>query len=172
MKEVYGGAIIYTMGPDMDLEKQGKLFDFEIEYYDSNIPSSQEKLKQETEKSYSSRTIGGGSGSRYMVDSETHTVLEDKRCYVDVTRLTDNTDSDGCISIYADNVSHSYSSLIITNNGGEYDYSSEEEDNITECFDYSDFPLVVSVSFINENGKQVNSKVRLEKFYDYDITIK
>jgi hypothetical protein len=166
------GRNYYYYGPDMDLKREEKLFDFRIEYYDSYIPSSQEILKREAEKSYQNRTRGRSSGSRYMVDSKTHTVLEDKRCYVDVKRLTDNTDSNGCISIYADDVSSSYSSTITTNNSRSYNYSSEDKDDFTECFDYSDFPLIVSVRFINDSGKQVSSKVRLERFYDYDITVK
>jgi len=173
-RSIWGRNYFYY-GPDRDLEKEGKLFDFEIEYYDSYIPSSQEKLKQEAEKSYNSRTRGGNSGSMYMVDSETHTILEDKRCYVDVNRLTDNSDSHGCISIFTDDVQHSYYSSITTDSGRNYNYSGEsgeEKDNSTECFDYSDFPIIVSVSFINDSGKQVNAKVRLERFYDYDVTIK
>lgn len=173
-RSIWGRNYFYY-GPDMDLEKEGELFDFEIEYYDSYIPSSQVALKQEAEQSYNSRTRGNSSGSRYMVDSKTHTVIEDKRCYVDVKRLTDNTDSNGCISIYADDVSHAYFSSITTNNGREYNYSGEEgedKDDFTECFDYSDFPMIVSVSFTNESGKEVNARVRLESFYDYDVSIK
>ena len=169
------GRNYYYFGPNRDLAREKKLIDFEIEYYDSYIPSSQEIAKQEAEREYNSRTTGASSGSKYMVTSKTHMVLEDKRCYVDVTRLTDSSDSNGVISIDAEDVSSSYYSSITTNNGSSYDYSGEKgekEDNYSRRFDYSDFPLMVSVSFVNEDGKQVRAQVRLERFYDYDITIK
>lgn len=166
------GQNYFYYGPDRELEKEGELFDFELEYYDSSVPDYQEFLRQEVSDSYKNRKRGTNSGSRYMVNSNTHEVLEDTQCYVDVKRLTDNSESNGCLSIYSDDVSSAYYSSITTYNGKKSSYSNKDDDNFTDCFEYSDFPLVVSVSYIKKNGKQVKSRVRLESFYDYEINIK
>ncbi|TVR89927.1 MAG: hypothetical protein EA411_01195 [Saprospirales bacterium] len=170
-RSIWGRNYLYY-GPDKELIGSSDLVKIELEYYDSSIPASQERLRKEAEKNFAERTRGGSSGSRFMVDSRTHTVLTDERCYVDVKRLTDTSDSYGCISIFASNVSDNYISTIKTNRGRTYTYYNEKDDNFTECFNHADFPIMVSVSYTNNRGNQVRAKVRLESFYDYNVLIK
>lgn len=170
-RSIWGRNYTYY-GPNRELMGTPELVEFKLEYYDSEIPISQEIARREAEQNYAVRTTGGSSGSQFMVDSETHTVIEDQRCYVDVKRLTDNTDSYGCIGIFASDVSYNYHSTITTNRGRIYNYYDENEDNSTECFNHADFPLIVSVRYTNNRGNQVRAKVRLERFYDYNVRIK
>lgn len=150
--------------------------DIDWEYYNGTISSNIIKKQNQLIRQYqSSGNIAKKSGwqSNYEVTSRGHEIInQSSAAYVDIRRLTENSTSNGCISIFSENdEDYAYISTIMTSKGEIKKFTDANKDNSAGCFSTRDFPLTVSVSYISDNNKKVNTTVKLNDFYDYSISV-
>lgn len=143
-------------------------------YFSGTIPYSQDNELKSAKKAYANKGRSISSGSLYQVTTTSHDIIsKSSDARIDVTHSVRHADIRGCISIFSNNnESSAYSSSVLTsNNYTKNNYSDASDDNAAGCYDSSDFPLTIKVSYISKKGKSINGMIRLYEYNNYDIRV-